>query len=265
MKIDYHIHTNFSNDCKASMEEMVKAAIDMELKEIAFTDHIDYLPDKSPYPYQIDYKDYIAEFNRIQDLYGDEILIILGVEIGMGSHLCDVVNPFLNSLPFQIVIGSIHDVLGKDLYNGDFFVGKSKEEAYNEYFSELLNALKKTEISVLGHLDYISRYGEYPDRTLFYRDYSSIIDHILKEIIYSGKGLELNTSGIRYRLNQLNPQLSILKRYKELGGEIITIGSDAHRPQEIAHSFELANEYLDMAGFKYTVIYRDKKPFMIKR
>ena len=265
MDIDYHIHTNFSNDCKSSMETMVKAAIAREVKEIALTDHVDYKADGSPFPYQIDYKKYIAEFNRIQRLYGNRISIVLGVEVGIGSHLDAEIHSFLDSFPFQVTIGSIHDVVGLELHSGDFFTGKDKRQAYEEYFSEMLISLRKTKINLLGHMDYITRYGNYPDRSLLYSDYSDMINDVLREIIYSGKGLELNTSGIRYNLGQLHPQLDILKRYRKLGGVIITTGSDAHHPREIAHSFKLANEYLDEAEFKYISIFRDQKPFMVRR
>ena len=113
---------------------------------------------------------------------------------------------------------------------------------------------------VYGHIDFISRYGIYKDNSLKYRDYSDLIDEVLKTLINKNKGIEINTSGYRYKLNQTYPQYDILKRYKELGGEIITIGSDAHTPDYVGDHFEVAYEMLVKSGFKYITRFKNLKP-----
>lgn len=104
---------------------------------------------------------------------------------------------------------------------------------------------------MLGHLDYVVRYGKNQAESYAWYQYADCIDEILKHLIYNGKGLELNTAGLKYGLGFAHPYPEILRRYKELGGEIITIGSDAHRPEHIAYDFAKAKEILKRFGFKY--------------
>ena len=115
-----------------------------------------------------------------------------------------------------------------------------------------------------GHLDYIARYVPNQSVPFSYRDYSDLIDAILKSIIEDGKGIEMNMSGYRYGLGMPNPCPDILKRYRELGGEIITVGSDAHTPENVGLRFEKAGEHLVQAGFKYYTVWKERKPVFIK-
>ena len=130
---------------------------------------------------------------------------------------------------------------------------------------ELYECVKKyNRFHVLGHIDIIRRYGSYTDKTIKYCDYSDIIDEIFKLLIYNGKGIEINTSGYRYRLESTMPDFELLKRYRELGGEILTIGSDAHTTQHIAEQFANAHYLADKAGFKYIARFPEGKPEFIK-
>ncbi len=261
---DYHCHTNYSNDSKASMKQMIEGAIAKGLKEIVLTDHVDYLADGSEFPYQIDYDKYIQELEEMRAHYKN-IRITLGVETGLGPHLVKHFETFLKKYPFEFIIGSSHDISGVDLYKGGFFVNKSKTQAFTEYFNEVLfNINNFKDFCVYGHLDYIVRYSEYEDNSLNYADFSDIIDEVLKALVKNGKGLELNTSGYRYGLNQVHPKYEILRRFKELGGEIITIGSDAHRPEHISQNFKEAYELANAAGFNYTCVFRNRKPEYVK-
>ena len=137
----------------------------------------------------------------------------------------------------------------------------NKKTAYELYFTEMLKNINTIDkFCVYGHIDFISRYGIYKDNSLKYRDYSDLIDEVLKTLINKNKGIEINTSGYRYKLNQTYPQYDILKRYKELGGEIITIGSDAHTPDYVGDHFEVAYEMLVKSGFKYITRFKNLKP-----
>ncbi len=256
-KADYHIHTNYSSDSEADMEDMVLSAISKNLNEIAITDHVDYHPSYDP-PH---YDDLIKKFNVIKEKYHSKINMILGVEIGLENQLSETINNFLNSYEFDFIIGSSHGVCQKDVYFDNFFEDMDKKTAYTLYFTELLKNINTFDkFCVYGHLDFISRYGVYEDNTLKYADYSDIIDEILKALVAKNKGIEINTSGYRYKLNQTYPQYDILKRYKDFGGEIVTIGSDAHSPDYVADHFEVANEMLKRSGFKYITRFKNLKP-----
>jgi len=262
---DYHMHTDFSSDSSTSMEDMVKQAIKLGLKEIALTDHVDYDYPDEKFPFIIDYNKYQKVFSELQQKYQNNISLILGVEVGLQPHLVDKIRDFCNSVKFDFIIASSHVVDRLDLYNGDFFKGKEKQKAYTRYFEGVYENIKlHNNFNVYGHLDYVNRYGDYTDKTLNYIDYKDLIDNILKLLISKGKGIEINTSGYRYKLNCTHPQLPILKRYKQLGGEIITVGSDAHDTNNIALHFEDAYKLLEEAGFKYITLFKNQKPQFVK-
>lgn len=262
---DYHLHTNYSLDSDTPMEDMIRRAVSVGLKEIAITDHWDYdYPDKY-FPHQINYDDYLRVFNRLKEKYSKEINIVFGVEIGIGPQLGGAVASFVKQYPFEFIIGSIHDIKGQELYYRQYFNGLGKQEAYYGYFQYLLDSIRVVkDLCVVGHLDYISRYGGYPDSAVYYDEFSDIIDRILTELISGGKGIEINTSSYRYGINSVYPQLAILRRYRALGGEIITVGSDAHRAADVAGDFDKARRFLTEVGFDYICIFRDRKPKMIK-
>ena len=262
-KIDYHTHTNHSVDSDAPMETMVRRAIELGLTELAFTDHVDYMYPAAPYPFQIDYTVYRQAFDTLRDTYADKIRLTLGVEIGLGAHLNETIKDFTSKHPFEFIIGSVHDYHGAELHTEAFWSGQTTRSGNMRYFNELLDSVRNIDdFNVVGHLDYIMRYSPFA-RALSYADYQEVIDEILRAAVSKGKGLELNTSGFRYGLDCVHPQLAILKRYRELGGEIVTVGSDAHFPQYIYERFDAAYDLLGAAGFKAIAVFRGRKPVML--
>ena len=109
----------------------------------------------------------------------------------------------------------------------------------------------------------MSRYGLYEDNAVNYMEFSSLIDAVLKELIERGKGIEINTSGYRYGINDCYPDIEILKRYKALGGEIVTVGSDAHFPRDVADHIGAAYDMLNIAGYKYVTVFKGREPSFI--
>ena len=142
--------------------------------------------------------------------------------------------------PFDFVIGSSHVVHGIDPYYPHYYDGRSEDEAYLEYFESILENLHtNVDFDVYGHLDYVVRYGGYENKVIDYEEFRDILDAILAELIKKDKGIEINTSGIRYGLPNPHPNIDIIRRFKELGGKIITIGSDAHKVEDLAKDFNL--------------------------
>lgn len=266
---DYHVHTNFSGDSKTPPEDMIKKAIEKGLPEIMFTDHVDYdYPVYAADGYEIlsiNYDEYFPYFEKMKEKFGDKIEIKIGVEMGLQEQIKEKADEFFKKYKFDFIIGSSHCADRFDLCRTDFFKGKSKLEAYTRYFENVLENVKLyPEINVYGHLDYVSRYGIYDDNRLFYSEYSEIIDEILKNLISSGRGIEINTSGFRYGMNTVYPQFEIVKRFKELGGEILTIGSDAHSAEYIADHFEDAYRLAKEAGFDKIALFKNKEPVFKK-
>ena len=147
----------------------------------------------------------------------------------------------------------------------EYFYGKVEDEAYLEYFESILDNLAVFDcFDVYGHLDYIVRYGPNTNKFYSYEKYKDILDKILRTIIQKGKGIEINTGGFKYGLGHPNPTEEILTRYRELGGEIITIGADAHTPEHIAFDFHKIPQLLTDCGFRYYTVFKERKPFFYK-
>lgn len=254
---DYHMHSDFSADCDTPMETTIEKAIELGLEEICFTEHIDYdYPDKD-WIFEFDLKEYDKKIKQVQEKYRNKIIIKKGVEIGLQPHLLNRYEQLMSEESFDFVLCSLHATEGKDLHSGEFFAGKTVDEAYEIYYKELLSCIKTYKnYSVLGHLDLVKRYTKEKSKQNFH----DIIAEIFNEIIPAGKGIELNTSGYRYGLGSGMPSLDILKLYKECGGEIITIGSDSHVSETLAYQFDTGLNQIKEAGFHYIASYTNGKP-----
>ena len=260
MKIaDCHMHSFFSSDSEAPTEEMVKRAVELGLPAICLTDHYDM--DYSTGEFQLDTPAYAAKIRELQEKYRDKIDIRFGVELGLQLHLKERMEEYVNAWPFDYVIGSMHVIDGKDPYYEDAFPDWTAEELYRAYFRATAENIRFFHnFQTLGHLDYVVRYGKCQARQYSYKKYAQEIDEILKKVIAMGKGIELNTAGWKYGLAFCHPHPEILCRYKELGGEIITVGSDAHKPEHVAYDFQKAADVLKACGFKYYTEFQDRKP-----
>lgn len=263
MKSDFHMHTYFSSDAEVQPKDMVERAIQIGLETICFTDHYDkdYPKYADTEEFQLDADRYFSEMKELQEKYKNQIDIRIGVETGLQPHLGEFWHDFVRKYPFDFVIGSVHVVDRQDPYYGTFFEGRSDEEAYHQTFEEtLVNIKNNKDFDVLGHIDYIVRYGKTKAEHYSYKKYADIIDEILRYLIYNGKGIELNTAGFKYGLGFCHPHPEILKRYRELGGEIITIGSDGHKPEHIAYDFHKVSDILKACGFKMYTDFKGRAP-----
>lgn len=244
--IDYHMHTHFSGDSEANPREHILQAIQMNLDEICFTDHKDF-----DYPidsFDLDVERYYQEIKQLQEEFRDQIMIKWGIEIGLDLDHVDEINALIDKYPFDFVIGSIHVIHHTEFYYGEFFKNKTKEQAHQQFFEETLKCVQTFDcFNVLGHLDYIVRYGPYEDKTVDHEKYQDIIDEILKTLISKNKGIEVNTSGYRDLKTCGFPNFEQVKRYYELGGRIITIGTDSHTSDRVGeHCFEVAKKYQEI-------------------
>lgn len=257
MKADYHMHTSFSADSDTTPEEMIQAAIQKGLQTICITDHhdIDYVG------FLLDFEAYIPALQELREKYRDKIEVLIGMEFGMQPHLGGQLKQLTERYPFDFVIGSLHSIDGKDPYHGEIFLDKTDESVYRRAFELTLENIRKSpDFDSLGHMDYVVRYGTNREQEYSYQKYADYLDEILKYLIQNGKALELNTAGWKYGLPFAHPHMDILKRYKELGGEMITIGSDGHCPEHVAYDFSKVKEYLGMCGFKYYTEFRQRTP-----
>lgn len=264
MRADVHMHCGFSNDSETRPEDMVESAIAKGLSVICFTDHYD--KDNLDWGDEaiFDVESYFQKMIALQEEYRDRIDIRIGAEIGMQPYLAEYYQNFMAQHPFDFVIGSVHSVLEHDVAL-EFFQKHSDPEGYKIYFEEMLQDVQKIKsYDVLGHLDYIVRYSNQGSKGFDLNDYMDIIEEILKQVIVHGKGIEMNMSGLKYGLGAPHPQPEIIKRYRELGGEIITVGADGHIPEHIAYDYHLADDILKSCGFKYYTEFKGRKPVFVK-
>ena len=265
---DYHTHTYFSGDCDTPMEHMITKALSLGITHLCFTEHFDPdypVRDGESLDFNLDTGKYRNEFLFLKNKYKDKIHLLWGVELGLQAHIFPQLHGYVQNHPFDFIIASSHLCNGGDPYYPDFFEHRKEEDIYEEYFSSILDNVKNfSDYDVYGHLDYIVRYGPNKDARYSYEKYRDIFDSLLKIIIENGKGIELNTGGVKYGLKDLHPATSILKRYKELGGEIITIGSDAHTPQNLLNHFFRAKAVLEECGFRHYTIFQERNPSFIK-
>lgn len=265
MRADVHMHTNFSHDSSSTPEEMVQGAIEKGLEMICFTDHYD--KDDMDWGEEdiFNPEEYFKKMLTVQKKYEDKIDIRIGVELGLQPHLGDYYREFVKKYPFDFIIGSIHCAEGSDIAIKKIFRNRTDEEVYKIVFKEMLEDIRVfDDFDVFGHIDYVVRYGAEREAQYSYQRFSEEIDAVLRALIERGKGIELNMSGLKYGLPFAHPHTDILKRYRELGGELITVGADGHRPDHIAYDFHLVESILTECGFKYYAEFKERKPRFCK-
>ncbi len=260
MIADCHMHTEFSTDCTIPMEQQIEQAIKLGIPHICLTDHYDM--DFPTGEFQLDTDAYMKKIRQMQETYQGQISVGFGVELGLQESLEDRIREYTRSYPFDYVIGSMHLLDGYDPYHGEIFQLYGTEETFRRYFQATAEMLKKDmDIDTLAHMDYVVRYGDYTRYS--YRAYGDEIDTILRRLIEKGIALEVNTGGQR-KTPYPNPHPDVLKRYRELGGERITVGSDSHFPEHVGYAFCEIQEVLKNSGFSYYTVYKQREPRFIK-
>lgn len=258
---DYHMHSGFSADSDASMESMVLQAIQLQLHEICFTEHMDY---DYPKQYHLDFtfsvEEYFEATQKLKEKYQNQIKIRTGIELGVKPNLAEQLNHLVTSYPFDFVIASSHLVNNLDPYYNEFWKQYDIEGGLRLYFQSIIDNIHAfSNFDVYGHIDYIVRYIPDKHYTFSYDKFAPLLDEVLKTIINAKKGIEVNTAGYKYGLGHTNPHETILQRYFALGGSYITIGSDAHKPEHIAYDFTQANEMLHSLGIHEYSIFEKRQ------
>ena len=274
MFADYHVHSEFSDDSRESMEDQIRKGIELGLDEICFTDHVDYgvkldwddptgiewrsgdgmsySSDKMDPLANVNYPEYFGKLLRMRATYGKQITVKTGLEFGIQTITVNEFEKLFEKYQKELdfVLFSMHQIDNQEFWTQDFQKGKSQQEYNERYYQEIYRTMKQFKnYSVLAHLDLIVRYdkaGAYP-----FEKVRDIVAEILKQAIRDDKGIEVNTSSYHYGLSDTQPSRNILKLYKDLGGKIITVGSDAHKTEYLADHIRKAYSILkDEIGFK---------------
>lgn len=264
---DSHMHTAFSGDSDTDPMLQINRAKELGLRGITITDHLDLDFYDNPGQFDLDLPAYHSYFDNIKKEYGEDapFTVRKGLELGLQTHLTERHHTLLSESDFDYVIGSIHQIDKEDPYYSYFYEGKSIVDIYRRNYELTLENLKLfKDIDTLGHLDYIRRYairekgselGDYS-----YSDHEEFLDAILQFIIKNDIALEVNSGAFRAGLDEPNPKYCVIKRYKELGGKLITMGADAHVPEHVALNFVPVAEALVGLGFDSYFTYISRKP-----
>ncbi|MBR2774112.1 MAG: histidinol-phosphatase HisJ family protein [Selenomonadaceae bacterium] len=238
MIFDSHMHTRFSADSTMTAADALAKAESLNFG-VVFTEHFDYGVEVDGKPFTFDPAEYMKEYKTLRGAN-----VRLGVEVGLRKSARVANEDFIAQAAFDMVIGSIHLVDDLDIYYPDFYIGKDKATAYRKYFQQMAQEASVADYDVLGHIDYICRAAPYEDPEIDYATFVTEIDEVLRIIIERGKVLELNTR--RFDKSRAVEELvPVYKRYRDLGGRFVTIGSDAHRVAAVGNHFEHALKFVD--------------------
>lgn len=261
---DTHNHCEFSFDGKRTTAlRSAQSAYEKGLGGIIFTDHCDLWtpPGIEEKDQGFDIKAQQEEIDRVQGQFRDGFKVLKGIEIGMHPESIGQVREIMSEYEFDQVIASVHYLDNADPYDGSYFEGKDWKQAYGLYLETIYNeAVRLGDFDIIGHFDYVARYAPYPQDGITYKDFGDVLDAIFRLLIENGKALEINTKKAGGgRTRPTTPDKDLLLRYRQMGGEILSLGSDSHVAEGVAVSFGHYIELLRSLGFRWSAHYEKRQ------
>ena len=264
--VDLHVHTDNSFDGNHSATFFCEKAEFLDLRAIAFTDHceVDQFRDDNTYEKRIFQA--FFEASKVRSAFRGKILVLNGIELGQPIYDVEIADKIVRRYDYDHILGSIHNLRGKE----DFYFMKNlsldqAESLLSEYFVEIIELLKWGNFDVLAHLTYPLRYFySQSNIEIDLNKFKKQIDEILLLTAKTGKALEINTAALRQPLNKLSPEVDIIKRFKELGGEFVSVGSDAHYAEHLAMGIDVAYNAAIEAGFDSITFFQKRTPIQMK-
>ncbi len=259
---DYHMHSTFSCDCKAAMADMCRSAIEKGIPEIGFSEHYDLHPSETCRDW-FRPVEWFAELNRCRAEFAGQLTLRAGIEIGEPHIYQTEARTMLASYPFDYALGSLHFVGHDSVFDMNYFKAHPADVTFRSFFEELEQMTRIGGFDILSHFDVPVRtafavYGEYaPQR------YEDVIRPVLRNCIDLGISLDLNTKSLHGRANIMTPGLEILQWYVEMGGERVSLGSDAHRPDHVGAYLDVALEIAQRAGLKYVTHFEQRQAKLV--
>lgn len=254
---DYHVHTEFSVDCKVPMVDSCRAAIDAGITEIAFTDHVDHVPTDMGYGY---YKpeEYFASLERARQEFGDRLTILAGAEVDFHTETADEVGKFMEryGTTYDFVIGSVHYESGGHIIFPDRFENRTLDDVFLPYFDQIQSAVSTGWFDTIGHLDIPKRYAPKTHRSYDPLAYRDRLMEIFAVMIDKGVAFEINTSGIRQAPKTSMPGPAVVRWYAEAGGKRITTGTDSHAAQTVGSGVAKTLDMLQLCGIDSVLSFR---------
>ncbi|MGM9522495.1 MAG: histidinol-phosphatase HisJ family protein [Oscillospiraceae bacterium] len=267
---DYHMHSfPFSPDAQNSMLQMAEASAEHGITHICITNHIENCSQSPKCPLQFppfhEWEALETAFNTAKSKMDGRIDMRLGIELGSPHYVPEIGRKIYSMEMFDFVIGSIHNLReGEDFCYYTYPPFNEFSPTIEEYLQEYIKLAKFGCCDVLGHIGYMQKYMA--DQNVYFdmMEFSDLLKELFSAAIQNGIGIEVNTSSLHEKLGEFVPKLEVLKLYRELGGEVITAGSDSHSVKHAGFAIKEAYELLREAGFKYVCIFRRHEPEFIK-
>lgn len=276
---DCHTHTQFSVDSDADISEMIEKACRLGLAAYAVTDHCEcnrwyskeHYPDEDTYCYfgfGTHFENSVSAVTKLKEKYSGRLNLICGVEMGQATHDFGIAEKIVSDSRLDFVIGSMHQLPKTEDFAFIEYEKLSRQDIYDlaeRYFLEVNKLCKWGKFDVLGHLTYILRYikGK-AGIDLDISPFDETIADSFKALAENGKGIEINTSGFRQKYGDAFPSLKYVKMFRELGGEVLSIGSDAHTVADLGENVRDGAEIALEAGFEYLCYFKERKPNFVK-
>lgn len=273
---DYHMHTRHSPDSRSTIAEMAASAQLRGLSEIAVTNHFEFFPGSmgqgtdelakkdrlalTSHGFTLEhFEGYREELISFREQYPNTVPVRFGVEVGQPFEDFPYAQELMEAFHFDFVLGSVHNLGEIDLYLADY-TKKNLDWFCRTYLEALYRLADQCDYDCLAHLDLIKRYAAFRGLKADLMDYPNDLQAVLKRVIERGKGIEINTSGIRQDVGEMLPGLQILQLYRSLGGTILTVGSDAHNPHDVGADLEAGYHLAKEAGFEAVCSFDQRKP-----
>ena len=265
--LDLHAHTDNSFDGHHSAVFLCETAAARGLRAVAFTDHVemDYYREQD---FDRTARQSYFEIVKARSAFRGKLIVCAGVELGQPTYSLPESEALIQQYSYDVVVGSIHNLRGKKDF---WFLPREEYEnggadrLLREYFDEMLLLAQWGKFDILAHLTYPLRYivGEH-GIPVDLAGYAGQVDAVLEAAIKNKLALEINASGLRQKLAQTMPGEDVVRRFRELGGERITVCSDAHYAEDIGAGLERAMDLALRCGFTRMTLYQGREPMSIE-
>lgn len=262
---DSHVHTHFSFDSQAAPDAVCEAAIARRMRELAITDHADLNPLDGGYGH-FHPEDQWEGIIRCRAVWNGRITIRAGLECGEPHLFASELAPIISAHEYDVILGSIHWVGNRPVETAAFFDGIDFQDGIHLYLAELARVAEEADYDVLAHPDIIRRavFHRFGWTELDWSPYEAPMRRVLRAVAGRERAIEINTSYVRRGMGPPGPSVQVLRWFREEGGRFVTLGSDAHRPEDIGAHFDQALKMVRAAGLEGVTVFRQRKPHLIR-
>lgn len=261
--VDMHTHTDHSFDGNYPVDVLCESSVSAGLKTVAFTDHVemDFFKEKK---FDVTADESFADVSRAKEKFADKIEVCVGVELGQPIYNSDESEKLIKSKDYDVVIGSVHNLRNKDDFYFLDYTNYDVDALLKEYFDELLLLADWAKFDIFAHLTYPLRYIVGVNKIpVDMQRYNKKVDEILSLVAEKNLALEINTSGLRQPIGKTLPDADVVKRFRDLGGKYVTVGSDSHYTEHMGAGINEGMQIAKDCGFDCVTIFRKRCPVEI--